>query len=245
MRVPRIYTQQELRADRQLTLEPAPSHHISRVLRMGEGESLILFNGEGGEYPATISKLDKKSVLVTTQQHNPRDLESPLRLELGIALSRGDRFDWVIQKATELGVASIAPLMSERTEVKFKGDRIDKKQQHWRQVIISACEQSGRNRPPELQPVCNLNSWLPAAQAQRKFVLHHRATSAANSQNTPTSVALLIGPEGGLSGEEISAAGKAGFEALTLGPRIMRTETAPLAALAILQAKWGDMPLDT
>jgi 16S rRNA (uracil1498-N3)-methyltransferase len=245
MCVPRIYTQQELGAETQLTLEPAPSHHISRVLRMDAGDSLILFNGKGGEYPATINTLDKKSVLVTTQQHNPRDLESPLRLELGIALSRGDRFDWVIQKATELGVTSIAPLITERTEVRLKADRIDKKQQHWRQVIISACEQSGRNRPPELQTVVNLGSWLPQVTAQRKFVLHHRDTSAAESHNTPSSVALLIGPEGGLSAEEITAAGKAGFEALTLGPRIMRTETAPLAALAILQAKWGDMPLET
>ena len=244
MRIPRIYTQQELGAGTQLTLEPAASHHISRVLRMAAGDLLSLFNGQGGEYRATISNLDKKSVVVTTQQHNPGDLESPLRLELGIALSRGDRFDWVIQKATELGVASIAPLMSERTEVKLKGDRIDKKTQHWQQIIISACEQSGRNRLPELQPVSGLNSWLPTAQAQRKFVLHHRATSAANSTNTPSSVALLIGPEGGLSSEEISAAGNAGFEALTLGPRIMRTETAPLAALAILQSKWGDMPLE-
>jgi 16S rRNA (uracil1498-N3)-methyltransferase len=244
MRVPRIYTQQDLAADTLLTLEPGPSHHISRVLRMAAGGALTVFNGRGGEYQATIEELDKKSVRLSLQEHNRRELESPLHMELGIALSRGDRFDWVIQKATELGVASIAPLVSERTEVKLKGDRIDKKQQHWRQIIISACEQSGRNTLPELQPLSALNSWLPGVQAQRKFVLHHRDTSATESPIVPASTALLIGPEGGLSAEEISAAGKKGFEALTLGPRILRTETAPLAALAILQAKWGDMPLD-
>ena len=243
MRAPRIYTDQILQANTLLELEPGPSAHIARALRMAAGDSLRLFNGGGGEYVATVTVLSKKLVQVTTQEHIPDELESPLRLALAIAISRGDRMDWVVQKATELGVASISPLTTERTEVKLKGDRADKKHRHWQQVIISACEQCGRNQLPELQPLGSLNQWLPTVTADRKFVLHHRHTSAESSQLKPDSAAVLIGPEGGLSPEEIIAAGKAGFEALTLGPRILRTETAPLAALAILQAKWGDMPL--
>ena len=176
--------------------------------------------------------------------HNAQQLASPLQLELGIAISRGDRMDWVIQKATELGATSIAPLTTLRSEVKLKGERAEKKQRHWQQVIISACEQCGLNQLPQLQPLANLESWLPGVNADRKFVLHHRDTSANKSDRKPTSAAILIGPEGGLEENEIISAGQHGFEALTLGPRILRTETAPLAAIAILQAKWGDMPLE-
>jgi 16S rRNA (uracil1498-N3)-methyltransferase len=243
MRAPRIYTDQILQANTLLELESGPSAHIARALRMTVGDSLRLFNGGGGEYAATVTALSKKLVQVTTREHLPDELESPLRLELAIAISRGDRMDWVVQKATELGVASISPLTTERTEVKLKGDRADKKHRHWQQVIISACEQCGRNQLPLLQPLASLNQWLPTVTADRKFVLHHRHTSTENTQLKPDTAAVLIGPEGGLSPEEITAAGNAGFEALTLGPRILRTETAPLAALAILQAKWGDMPL--
>lgn len=240
----RIYTEQALRPNETVELEPGPSAHIARVLRMRVGDTLQLFNGDGGEYPATLSSLNKKSVQAVTGDHDPGELESPLRLELGIAISRGDRMDWVIQKATELGVASITPLTTQRTEVKLKGDRESKKMQHWRQIIISACEQCGRNRLPELRPLQSLDKWLPTVVADRKFVLHHRDTNADKADEIPSSVAILIGPEGGLSPEEIAAAEKSDFEALTLGPRVLRTETAPLVALAILQAKWGDMPLE-
>ena len=243
MRIPRIYTEQNLQSNVSIALESGPSTHIARVLRMAVGDPLRLFNGTGGEYPATLCAVNKRSVQVTTQDHQIQELESPLRLELGIAISRGDRMDWVIQKATELGVASIAPLTTQRSGVKLKGNRASKKQQHWRQIIISACEQCGRNRLPELQTLASVDDWLPSVAADRKFVLHHRDTRADKAVTTPDSVAILIGPEGGLSPEEIAAAGSYGFEALALGPRILRTETAPLAALAILQAQWGDMPL--
>jgi 16S rRNA (uracil1498-N3)-methyltransferase len=244
MRIPRIYTKQSLQPNASIALEAGPSHHIARALRMSEGDKVRLFNGEGGEFLATLSEVGKKSVQVSTFDHQPLELETPLRIELGIAISRGDRMDWVIQKATELGVASIAPLTSERTEVKLKGDRAHKKLQHWRQITISACEQCGRNRLPVLHPLASLESWIGGVEAERKFVLHHRDTGAEKSSATPSDVAVLIGPEGGLSLGEISAAGSFGFEALTLGPRILRTETAPLAALAILQARWGDMSLE-
>ena len=149
--------------------------------------------------------------------------------------------DWVLQKATELGVTSITPLFTERTEVRLKGERLDKKQQHWQQILISACEQCQRNRLPELNSACALEDWIPQAQDGLRYVLHHRSDGGLpdNPQRQP--VSLLIGPEGGLSDDEISAAQAHQFKALTLGPRVMRTETAPIAALSVLQFLWGDL----
>ncbi|MFT4824105.1 MAG: 16S rRNA (uracil1498-N3)-methyltransferase [Halioglobus sp.] len=243
MRIPRIYTGQNLQANTTVELEPGPSAHIAKALRMRVGDSVVLFNGEGGQYTASIVALEKKLVQVCTKEHDTQELESPLRVSLGIAISRGDRMDWIIQKATELGVACIVPLMTDRTEVKLKGDRAEKKQAHWRQIMISACEQCGRNRLPELNSLIAVNDWLPTVDAQRKFVLHQHATVAKTLEQRPESVAILVGPEGGLSDREIAYAGDQSFEVLTLGQRVLRTETAPLAALAILQSRWGDMPL--
>lgn len=244
MRIPRIYTCQDLQANSTVELEPGPSAHIARALRMRVGDSVVLFNGEGGEYNSSILALEKKFVQLQTGEYNEREVESPLHLVLGIAISRGDRMDWIIQKATELGVAGITPLMTERTEVKLKGERAQKKDAHWRQVIISACEQCGRNRLPALNSLIDISEWLPGVDAQRKFVLHHRDTAAGKREQQPESAAIVVGPEGGLSDREIAIAGDWGFEALTLGPRVLRTETAPLAAIAILQSRWGDMPLE-
>jgi len=241
MRNPRIYTTQPLASQQELQLEPGSSAHIARVLRMTVGQPLRLFDGSGFEYPATIVAADKRAVTVALGAREERDLESPLAVELGIGISRGDRMDWVLQKATELGVGRLVPLFTERTEVKLKGERAQKKQQHWQQVIVSACEQCGRNRLPQLETPTDLGHWLQSCQAERRFVLHHRASAAASGQSVPQSVALAVGPEGGLGDAEIDAALAAGFEALTLGPRILRTETAPLAAIAILQSRWGDM----
>jgi len=244
MRIPRIYTEQHLLANSTVQLEAGPSAHIAKALRMRVGDAVILFNGEGGEYRSSISALEKRHVELQIQDYDRREPESPLVLELGIAISRGDRMDWVIQKATELGVASITPLMTERTEVKLKGERAEKKHSHWQQVIISACEQCGRNRLPSLHHLVDVNDWLPRVDAQRKFVLHHRDDAANKQEQQPKSAAILVGPEGGLSDREIAVAVDTGFEALTLGPRVLRTETAPLAAVAILQSRWGDMPLE-
>lgn len=150
--------------------------------------------------------------------------------------------DWVMQKATELGVAAVTPLFTERTEVKLSAERAAKKLRHWQQVMTSACEQCGRNRLPQLPDIQRLDSWLADTTAQRKFVMHHRASDQAGNTGKPSSVALLVGPEGGLTEGEIEAAAHAGYSALRLGPRVLRTETAPLAGIAILQARWGDMP---
>jgi 16S rRNA (uracil1498-N3)-methyltransferase len=243
MRIPRIFTQQPLSAQPELELEPAPSAHIARAMRMGQGDALTLFNGRGGEYAAVITAVSKKAVTVEIGEFRNTELESPLAIHLGIAISRGERMDWVIQKATELGVSRVSPLLTQRTEVKLKGERADKKIQHWRQIGIAACEQCGRNQLPLIEPLQALPEWLAATKDETKLVLHHRAlrTEPANTEHKPTRVSLLVGPEGGLSELEISLAELAQFQALRLGPRVMRTETAPLAAIAILQSQWGDM----
>lgn len=241
MRIPRIYTGQELRANAEIALETGPSLHLSRALRMKVGDALVLFNGRGGQYPATISAIDRKAVVVASAEQEALECESPLHLQLGIAVSRGERMDWVVQKATELGVSCIAPLVSERTEVKLGAERGEKKLRHWQQIATSACEQCGRNRLPQILAPQSLAGWLQDVQADLRLVLHHTAVTRDPGPAPPRSVALLVGPEGGLSEEEIRAAEGAGFASLQLGPRVLRTETAPLAAIAILQARWGDM----
>lgn len=192
-------------------------------------------------YRGRLTQPGKKSVTVTLTGFVDEDRQSPLAIELAIGLSRGERWDTVLQKATELGVTRIIPLTTERTEVKLKAERLEKKWQHWRQITLSACEQCQRNRPPELMPLTLLQDYLPEAKGEYKYVLHHRGSQGLSAQSCPASVALLIGPEGGLSQEEIERAQGYGFSALTLGPRVLRTETAPLTAISILQYLWGDL----
>ncbi len=240
MRIPRIYTSQKLSASATITLEEAPSRHIAKVLRMQAGRELVLFNGSGGEYRATIGEVSKKSVQVQLTDFCEQDRQSPLAVELAIGMSRGERMDWVIQKATELGVTAITPLFSERTEVKLSGERLVKKQQHWHQVAISACEQCQRNILPSINPAQQLDDWLSTTEAELKLVLHHRSDKSLQDHRQPQSLALLIGPEGGLSSDEITRAEGKGFQPLTLGPRVLRTETAPLAAISLAQLLWGD-----
>ena len=243
MRIPRIFTAQTLADGATLVLEPGPSQHLARALRMGPGDALCLFDGSGVDFPATIVGADKRAVTVTLEQGQPGLVESPLRIHLGIGVSRGERMDWVVQKATELGVAEITPLYTERTEVRLRGDREARKLQHWQQVAISACEQSGRSCLPQVHAPGTVPGWTGDCEDAQRLVLHHRASPLPATASSPTSLSLLVGPEGGLSEAEIATAMAAGFLPLALGPRVLRTETAPLAALAILQAHWGDMCL--
>lgn len=244
MRTARIYTTHKLHSNAAVILEPEPSRHLARVLRLRVGDMLTLFDGSGGEYLSSITAVNKNNVQVLTGAHLKHECESPLKIRLGIAVSRSERMDWIVQKSTELGVSSLTPLLSKHTGVKLTGDRAEKKVHHWQQIAISACEQCGRNRPPVIRPLASIDSWLiMSTTAERKFVLHHRAQSNTMRGETPTSIALLVGPEGGLSENEIAAAEEAGYSSLKLGPRVLRTETAPLAAIAILQSIWGDMPL--
>jgi len=241
MRAPRIFHGGPLTENATVELDGSAGAHVARALRLSTGDVLVLFDGSGGEYPAHITETGRRQVVVATGKHRALELESPLAIHLGIAISRGERMDWVVQKATELGVHAISPLYSERTEVKLQGERAQRRLQHWRQVAISACEQCGRNRLPLLAPPQPLDDWLRNTEADARVVLHHRADNRIAACAQPASVALLVGPEGGLSDAEIAAAESAGYRSLSLGPRVLRTETAPVAAIAILQARWGDM----
>jgi 16S rRNA (uracil1498-N3)-methyltransferase len=240
MRIPRIFTEQNLLSGEQIELEESASHHLSKVLRMQAGRELILFNGAGGEFAATIHEVNKKNVIVSVQEHTGDNRESPLELELAIGISRGERFEWVLQKATELGVTKITPLITERTEVKVNGDRQEKMLDRWQHILISACEQCQRNLLPQLSAPIQISDWLPQVNSDLRFVLHHRDSKTLPAEQKPQSVTLLIGPEGGLSESEIAHALEQNFKALTLGPRVLRTETAPVAAISLVQYLWGD-----
>ncbi len=240
MRTPRIFTSQTISPSSTLELTEASSHYLTKVLRMQLGRELILFNGKGGEYTAEIIAIQKKVTAVKIIEFQADNRQSPLQLELAIGVSRGERMDWVLQKATELGATKITPLLTMRTEVKLAGERADKKMEHWQQIIISACEQSQRNILPELAQPIAINEWIMQCEAELKFVLHHRDNQGLPKNTTCNQVALLIGPEGGLDESEISLAQNNNFSPLTLGPRVLRTETAPVAAISIVQFLWGD-----
>ncbi|MBF7729984.1 16S rRNA (uracil(1498)-N(3))-methyltransferase [Pseudomonas sp. N040] len=220
-------------------LPEAQAHYIARVLRLGTGAALQLFDGSGQEYRGEIIEAGKKSVCVELREQVAGLAESGLRIHLGQGLSRGERMDWAIQKATELGVAQITPIISARCEVRLKDERADKRMSHWRQVAISACEQCGRSVLPVLQAPVELDEWLAQASAELKLVLHPLAEPLV-SHARPGSLAFLIGPEGGLTDTEVGQAQAAGFQAARLGPRVLRTETAPVVALAVAQQLWGD-----
>ncbi|ERS91010.1 16S rRNA methyltransferase [Marinobacter sp. C1S70] len=242
MRIPRIFTDSPLAVGSQCQLDDNAANHVGRVLRMQAGQALLLFNGDGQDYRATITEAGKKHVQVDVTEASENETESPLRVILAQTLSKGDRMDYAVQKAVEMGVSEIVPLTTERCEVKLKGDREDKRLRHWQQVAISAAEQCGRARVPEVQPVMTVQQWLEHAQAcDLRVVLHHRTEQSLNTLEKPSSIALMIGPEGGLTAEEIALAEDNGFLPVALGPRVLRTETAPVAAIALCQWLWGDI----
>ena len=220
-------------------LPEAQAHYIGRVLRHAAGDAVQLFDGSGQEYLGELLEAGKKRVTVELVEALPGQAESPLRIHLGQGLSRGERMDWAIQKATELGVSEITPIVSERCEVRLKDERADKRLAHWRQVAISACEQCGRSVLPVIHAPITLAEWQAHVQAELKLVLHPVA-APLESHARPHSLAFLIGPEGGLSEAEVAQAKAAGFHAARLGPRVLRTETAPVVALAVAQQLWGD-----
>ncbi len=220
-------------------LPEAQAHYIARVLRMNEGAAVQLFDGSGSEFLGELIEVGKKRVRVSLTASLTGQPESSLHVHLGQGLSRGERMDWAIQKATELGVAQITPIVSERCEVRLKDERADKRMAHWRQVAISACEHCGRSRIPLIHPPLSLAEWLEQTQAELKLVLHPVAEPLA-SHAKPNTLAFLIGPEGGLSDAEVTQAQKTGFHSARLGPRVLRTETAPVVALAVAQQLWGD-----
>jgi 16S rRNA (uracil1498-N3)-methyltransferase len=243
MRLTRVYVDTALQSGERLTLEGSAGNHIARVLRLRVGDSLTLFDGQGGEYGGTIAEMRRDVVLVNVLEHRPIERESPLQLLLAQGISRGERMDWVIQKATELGVSRIAPVFTERSVVSLDERQAAKKIQHWRSIAISACEQSGRNRVPEIAAPVGLYDFLQGGAFDgTALLLSPRATPRiADIMVADASATVLIGPEGGLTDIEQEAAATAGFTPVRLGPRVLRTETAAVAALTLLQQKFGDL----
>ena len=242
MRIPRIFTDQIITVGNQIKLSAVASHHIIHVLRITTGRQIILFNGQGGEYSGVVASTTKKIASIEITEFQDVDRESPLSVELAICLIKNDRMDWLLQKATELGVSNISLLVSERTHYKIKADRTAKKLQHWQQIVISACEQSGRTAVPTIQVPKAFDAWLATAAADERYILHpgSHQKSHKSYHDSPSSLALLIGPEGGFTDIEFNLAMDNQFSPLTLGPRILRAETAPLVALAIVQRQFGD-----
>jgi 16S rRNA (uracil1498-N3)-methyltransferase len=242
---PRFHTSQDLASGARLRLEPEPSRHIAKALRMRVGDRLCLFCGDGSEAEAEITAIDRNAVFVHILECLSADRESPLRITLAISLSRGDRMDTVVQKATELGAAAIWPLVSERTGVRLEPKRLQRKLEHWQRIAVSACEQCGRNRIPAISPPAAFGELVSRAQgleAATRLILHPQTSGApAPTHEEGNELLLLVGPEGGFSDAEVEQALAAGFRALQLGPRVLRTETAPLAAIAVAQARWGDL----
>jgi 16S rRNA (uracil1498-N3)-methyltransferase len=241
MRVSRFYCASLVPANTPMQLPDEVFRHAVQVLRMKPGALLNLFDGQGLEYQAQLEQVDKRQATVSLKQQIDTDNESPLDILLMQGISRGERMDYAIQKAVELGVKRIMPVVTERCNVQLSGDRAEKRINHWQGVIISACEQSGRSYLPELLPITSIDAALENVNDACKLVLDPEAIKSFSSVKKAQQIALLIGPEGGLSETEVQRANDVGFTGITLGPRILRTETASAAALAMVQAGWGDI----
>ncbi len=216
-------------------------HHAVRVRRLRVGDGLILFAGDGREALGSLVAVTRDGADVAITEVRTVDRESPLQVTLLQGISAGDRMDYTLQKAVELGVAAFAPVAAQRSVVRLDQERADKRSAHWRQIVIGACEQSGRTRIPEILPVVSLAAGLAAVRSSHRFVLSFDNGARLSAIAVPAGpIALLAGPEGGLTADEERLARDAGFAPISLGPRVLRTETAAVAALAAMQAVWGD-----
>ena len=244
MPLKRLYVTERLAAGTELDLGEESARYLGRVLRLRVGDSVHVFNGDDGEWSATISRFGKNRVTLSVHDAVPNTAEPDLKVHLVQGISRGDRMDFVVQKATELGVDRVTPVLTDYGVVKLDGKRAGKRRLHWQRVAESACEQSGRVDPPRVDAPLPLNDWLGTARAgdSTDLVLAPGTGQALTKVAKPAAgLCLLIGPEGGFSEREYDDAAISGFEAVTLGPRVLRTETAAVAAIAILQALWGDL----
>ncbi|QHB18140.1 16S rRNA (uracil(1498)-N(3))-methyltransferase [Mannheimia pernigra] len=243
MRIPRIYHPEPLANQQTCMLSEDALNHIGRVLRMKAGEQIILFDGSNHIFNATLQAVEKKQIIAKISSNELDNRESNLPIHLGQVISRGDRMEFTIQKSVELGVKIITPLWSERCGVKLNDERQDKKLQQWQKIAIAACEQCGRNEIPEIRPMMKLTDWCKEQDGMLKLNLHPRAKYTIRElSNVPSSgVRLLIGSEGGLSAKEIMMTENEGFTEVLLGKRILRTETASLAAITALQVCFGDI----
>jgi 16S rRNA (uracil1498-N3)-methyltransferase len=240
-----VYVDAPLAAGKRVILEGNAASHVTRVLRLRVGEALTLFNGAGGEYAASIDAARGGRLTVAVGEPRAVERESPLTLTLAQGVSRGERMDLVVQKATELGVSGIVPLFTERSVVRLGAQQAERKLNHWRAIAIAACEQSGRNRLPNVAPPVSLADLLRSGadrEGGTRLLLSPGASSRLDALPRPaTSITVLIGPEGGLTNAEQEAAVAAGFLPVRLGPRVLRTETAAIAALTLLQREFGDL----
>jgi 16S rRNA (uracil1498-N3)-methyltransferase len=242
MRIPRTYIKQTLVGNSMVTLDAVASNHLTRVLRLKPGAALRVFNGEGGEYDAILQSSSKKQAIIELGAFHAVDRESTLQVTLAQGIARGERMDLIIQKAVELGVSHIVPLQTSRTVVRLDEDRADKRLQHWQGIIIAACEQSGRNTLPTLSAIQSFEQWVTSGDQDMPVMLDPMAEQTIAGLPQPSGkLELLIGPEGGLSGQERDTAYASGFQGLRLGPRILRTETATISGLSLIQSYWGDL----
>ena len=241
MPIPRIHCDLKLGPGAQFALAPEAAQHVAKSLRLKAGDAITVFDGRGGEYDATLQRIDKDRVDVKVGAFRADERESALALGLVQGLPEAaDKMDWVIQKATELGVAWVQPLICERSVVRLSGERAERREAHWRRVAVAAAEQCGRTRVPEVRPTLGFQSWIALPSEAARWMLEPRAPALATRAAPATPVEMLVGPEGGLSERERDLAVHKGFEGVGLGPRVLRTETAPLAALATIHALWGD-----
>ncbi|MBC8519806.1 MAG: 16S rRNA (uracil(1498)-N(3))-methyltransferase [Gammaproteobacteria bacterium] len=245
MPIPRIYSESKLSPNSTIELSEASRRHVVQVLRLKQNDHLVLFDGNGGEFPATIDHIEKRSVTaLITDRENP-ERESPLAIHLFQGISKGERMDYAIQKAVENGVREITPVFCERSVVKLDQKRLDKKTGHWRKVVISACEQCGRNIVPPVHAPVTLHKMLADNNSKQGFILDPKSRQRLSELPPPKpvteSIGIIVGPEGGLTDQEIISAHERGFHGVTMGPRILRTETASVVAITIMQTLWGDL----
>lgn len=240
MRVSRLYVSAELASGKTIELDEDCGHYIRTVLRLKKDNQIIVFNGNGGEYACTVAEISRKTVLLNVGQWDDRSIESPLQITLGLGISRGDRMDLSVQKAVELGANHITPLLTERCQVQFKGEKKPQRLLHWQKIVQHATEQSGRTVLPTLPEILHLSDWLVDQQGLKLFLDPYAQQTLAELTPETPHVTLLTGPEGGFADQERELAKAAGFIPVRLGPRILRTETASLAALAAVQMCWGD-----
>ena len=241
--MPRFYCPQPLTVGETINLPDAVAHH-ARVVRLQSGAELCLFNGDGGEYVALLASVEKKSASARIVAFVARDVELPYEITLAQGLPEASKMDWIIEKAVELGVAAIAPLAAQRCVVRLSGERAEKKLAHWQGVVVAASEQSGRNRMTRLAPIDDFPRWIGQQGMHKRILLTPRGTQSLPEwarHQPPQALALMVGPEGGFTVQEEDAAIAQGAIALTMGPRILRTETAGMAAVAALNALWGGM----
>lgn len=240
MRTSRLYTADELNVGQEIDLQESNAHYVRTVLRLKREQALTLFNGLGGEYLCSLLEVSRKKVRVLIEEEVDRTVESPLNIALGLGISRGDRMDWSVQKAVELGVTSMTPLITERCVVKFKDGKKEQRYQHWKKIVQHATEQCGRTILPELNDIVEFQGWLNQQNGLRIFLDPFAEMTLIQQVPEEQKVTLLTGPEGGFSSMERELAITAGFVPVRLGARVLRTETATLAAISAVQLLWGD-----